>query len=151
MKILSQTLSVFLMALFLQGCQLGQDDDEEDVIDTVTITSEYYEDDVTRDNSYELILQATANYADFTAQDNITEIKIYSDESYILIDSDESIDEIKIFGDGNTIVVNSGVDLTVTQVTITGDNNGITVFGVTACSDTGVDNTVLANSVAVCI
>jgi len=150
MKLTAQVLSVVLLALFLQACQLGEDDDGEEEIDTITISSEYYEDDVTNENAYELILQATANYADFVAKDNLTEIKIYSDESYIEIDSDEEIGEIKIFGDGNTIVVKNGVNLTVTKVTITGDNNGITVFGVTDCSDTGVDNDVYANSVAVC-
>jgi hypothetical protein len=151
MKLLNQTLSVLLVALLLQGCQLGTDDEDEEEIDTITISTEYYDDAIDNDNTYELILSAAADYADFTAEDDITEIKIYSDSSYILIDSDETIEEIKIFGDGNAIAVTDGVDLTVSQLTITGDNNSVTVFGVTVCSDSGDGNDVYDDTGQICL
>jgi len=145
MKLFNQVLLIALMGIILQGCQLGTDDeDDDDEIYSFTINTEYYDtdddDDVTSEYTYKLILQATANYADILAEDDIIEIKIYGNSNEIEIDSDTSIDEIAIFGDGNIITVNANVDLTVSQLTISGDNNSVTVFDVTTYTDSGLSN-----------
>ena len=130
MKLLSQTLSVLLMLLFLQGCQLGQDDEEDD--GTVEIeyltTNDTFGSIVSNSNEYKLILQADNNIA--TLEDNISEINIKGDENTITIDSDTLINSISINGDENTIEVTDGVELTVTDLTIIGNANEIRVFDI---------------------
>lgn len=147
MKLLSQTLSVLLMALFLQGCQLGEDDEE----DEGTVDIEYLTTDktigvtVSNSNLYKLILQADDNIA--TLEDDLSEISIKGNGNTITIDSDTAIDSISITGDANTIEVTSGIDLTVTDIKILGDSNVIEVFDfvnapVIEGSDGGVANNV---------
>ena len=130
MKLLSQTLSVLLMLLFLQGCQLGQDDEEDD--GTVEIeyltTNDTFGSIVSNSNEYKLILQADNNIA--TLEDNISEINIKGDENTITIDSDTLINSISINGDENTIEVTDGAELTVTDLTIIGNANEIRVFDI---------------------
>jgi len=130
MKLLSQTLSVLLMVLFLQGCQLGQDDEEDD--GTVEIeyltTNDTFGSIVSNSNEYKLILQADNNIA--TLEDNISEINIKGDENTITIDSDTLINSISINGDENTIEVTDGAELTVTDLTIIGNANEIRVFDI---------------------
>ena len=135
------------MALFIQGCQLGQDDEEEDVeADIFTVAVDYYDDTITNDSLYEVKVQS--NFTDIILKDDISEITIYGSDNQIEIDSDTAIDKISITGSRNIFTVKIDVDLTVTQLTIVGDNNSVTLFDVTSpVTDSGTDNLVCENNI----
>jgi len=153
MKLLSQTLSVLLMALFIQGCQLGQDDEVSTEADEITIDTLSYEDNVGDGVFYKLVLTENAKYADFTAKGDISEIKIYGDQNEINIESDISIEKISIFGDGNVLTVTSGVELVVDQVTVTGNSNSVVVYDIVSPNIAGESNSIceLNTSAIVCL
>ena len=148
---------MLLTALFLQACQLGEEEDTDaDEIEIQYLT----EDDVVGktltgdDGPYELVLQADGNRV--TLEDDVTKITVKGDTNTITIDSDTVIDSISITGDENTIEVKAGVNLTITDLKVLGNANDITVFDIvntpTLSSDAdGVDNIICEANGATCI
>ncbi|WP_299879035.1 hypothetical protein [uncultured Cocleimonas sp.] len=134
--LISRTLTIAFLALFLQGCELDDgtdstDDDEQTVVystDGGTATLD-------NDDKYELILRADSTY--LILEDNLTEISIQGDDNYLVIDSDTSIDSISINGDDNIITVDDDVNLTVDQLTIQGNGNSVTVYDIGTYTQTG--------------
>jgi hypothetical protein len=131
MKLFNQTILVFLTALFLQACQLGDEEDTD--ADEVEIQYLIVDDVVGKtltgdDGPYELVLQANGNLV--TLEDDVTKITVKGDTNTITIDSDTAIDSISITGDENTIEVKSGIDLTITDLKVLGNANDITVFDI---------------------
>ena len=156
MQLLNKIVLVGLLAASLQGCQLGEDDELDDEIEVVYLTTdETY--GTTLSNSvsaYKLSLQANKNTV--TLKDDIAEISIKGNLSTITIDSDTDIDSITITGDGNTIEVKDLVNLTVTNLKILGDGNDISVYEIVntptiSSSDGGVDNVVCEANGAICL
>jgi hypothetical protein len=160
MKLLSQTLSVLLMALFLQGCQLGQDDEEDDgtiVTEFITTdgTDETIGGSISNSETYELVVIAGKNY--LTLEGDLSSISIQGHNNTFIIDSDTAIGSISITGDGNTISVKEGVNLTLTNLTVKGNSNDVLVFDVVNTptilpAEGEPDNLICENntSVAVC-
>jgi len=151
MKLLSQTLSVLLMALFLQGCQLGQDDDETVETASEVLTADEYDGDISNDNPYDLLLKASDTLV--TIKGDVTEMTVQGNDNYITIDSDVAIDEVIIVGNGNILLVEDGIELTITLLSVTGNGNRVTVFDVTTYTespkDGEADNTLCENSICV--
>ncbi|MFT6153408.1 MAG: hypothetical protein ACJA0E_000218 [Bermanella sp.] len=145
MKLFNQAILVALMALFLQGCQLGDDEDGTDEIDIVYLT----EDSVVgttlsnSNSSYELVLQADSNIV--ILENDIVKISIKGDGNTVTIDSDTLIDNISVTGDGNTIKAKSGIDLTVTDLTILGNSNDIIIFDIVNPPTISIDSDGVAN------
>ena len=157
MKLLMQSLSVLLMAVFLQACQLGEDDEDDGTVEIKYLTTnDVYGTTVSNSRQYELILQADNNIA--TLKDDIAEISIKGELNTLTIYSDTLIESITITGNDNTIEVESGVNLTVTDLTILGNGNNVVVHEFTntptiSAASEGVANIVCETntSVSVCL
>lgn len=150
MKLTAQALSIVLMALFLQACQLGEDDEDDGTVETIIYSTDEGTPTITSNDLYELILKADDTIS--TLEDDIFEITVQGDENYVIIDSDTSIDSISITGNNNIFVVEDGVELTVTDLSIVGNGNSVTVFSVTntpviSSDQEGTANLVCQNSV----
>lgn len=128
MKLTAQVLSVVLLALFLQACQLGEDDADDGEITSVVYTTDDGEATIDSTDTYEMLIKA--NDTLITLKDDISKITVQGSLNYITVDSDTAIDSINITGDDNIIEVKSGVELTVTDVTIQGNGNTLTVYDV---------------------
>jgi len=142
MTIISRTLTITFMALFLQACELDDGTDSNDDEQTVVYSTDDGTATLTNDDLYELILRADDTF--LTLEDNISEITIQGDGNFLIIDSDTSIDEITINGDGNIIKVEDDVNLTVSQLDIIGNGNEVTVYNIITYNETsdvdGADN-----------
>ena len=132
--LISRTLAITFLALFLQACELDDGTDSYD--DDVTIV--YSTDDGTEtldnDDVYELLLRADGAY--LILEDNLSTITIQGDGNYLVIDSDTSIDEISITGDDNIITTEDDVDLTIDLLNIIGNGNSVTAFEITTYNQT---------------
>ena len=128
MKLVIQSLSVLLMAFLLQACQLGEDDADDGVVTSVVYTTDDGEATIDSQDIYEMLIKA--NDTLITLKDDISKITIQGNLNYVTIDSDTAIDSISITGDDNIIEVKDGIELTVTDVTIQGNGNKLTVYDV---------------------
>jgi hypothetical protein len=153
MKLLNQTLSVLLVALLLQGCQLGTDDEDDEEIETTALTTDDFDGTVSaNDDGDEYKVRISANGNIVTLEDDVSEISITGDSNEVTIDSDTLIDKIYINGDSNSILVEGDVDLTVTDLTVIGNANYIYVYDITntpviSANDTDADNLVCEDGV----
>ncbi len=153
MQLLNKIVLVGLLAVSLQGCQLGEDDEVSTEADMIIIDLEGYEKDITNDGFYELVLTEKSKYADFIAKGDISKIKIYGNQNAIRIDTDTNIEKLSIFGDGNVLTVNVGVELTIDELTVTGNSNSVDVFRIITPSIAGELNRVCESntSAIVCL
>jgi len=133
--LISRTLTIAFLALFLQGCELDDGTDSTDDEQTVVYSTDGGTATLDNDDKYELILRADSTY--LILEDNLTEISIQGDDNYLVIDSDTSIDSISINGDDNIITVDDDVNLTVDQLTIQGNGNSVTVYDIGTYTQTG--------------
>lgn len=142
MKIISRSLAITFLALFLQGCELDDGTDSDDDEQTVVYSTDGGTSTLTNDSKYELILRADSSF--LTLEDNITEITIQGDDNYLIVDEDTSIDSISINGDENIIVVDDDLRLTVDHLSIQGNGNSVTVYDIGTYTETsdvdGADN-----------
>lgn len=118
-----------LASLILQGCQLGEDDGLTDEVETVIYSTDEGEPVITSSGTYKMVLKADDTYT--TLKDDISEITVQGNINTIVISEDTSIETITIVGDDNIIEVEAGVELTVTDLTIIGNGNYVTVFDIT--------------------
>ncbi|MEB8431073.1 hypothetical protein OO007_02460 [Cocleimonas sp. KMM 6892] len=132
--LISRTLTIAFLAVFLQGCELDDGTDSDDDEQTVVYSTDGGTDTLDNDDKYELILRADSTY--LILEDNLTEISIQGDDNYLVIDSDTSIASISINGDDNIITVEDDVNLTVDQLTIQGNGNSVTVYDIGTYTET---------------
>ncbi len=133
--LIGRTLTIALMALFLQACELDDGTDSTDSGEkTVVYSTDDGTDTLTNDDLYELILRADSAY--LILEDNLSEITIQGNDNFLVIDSDTSIDKISITGDDNIIQVEDNVNLTVTQLNIVGNGNSVTVYDIGTYTET---------------
>ena len=137
LTLISRTLTIAFLALFLQACELddGLDSSSDDDEQTVVYSTDSGTDTLDNDDLYELILRADSTY--LILEDDISEITIQGDDNYLVIDSDTSIDSISIVGDDNIITVEDDVNLTVDELTIQGNGNSVTVYEIGTYTQTG--------------
>ena len=143
LTLISRTLTIVFMALFLQACELDNGTDStDDGEETVVYSTDDGTDTLTNNDLYELILRADSAY--LILEDNISDITIQGDDNFLVIDSDTSIDSISITGDDNIITVEDDVNLTVTLLNIVGNGNSVTVYDIGTYNETsnvdGTDN-----------
>ena len=143
LTLISRTLTIAFLALFLQACELDDGtDSNNDGEDTIVLSTDDDTRTITNDDLYELILRADGTF--IILEDNISEITIQGDDNFLTIDSDTSIDEISITGDNNIIQVEDDVNLTVSQLNISGNGNSVTVYDIGGYNETsdvdGTDN-----------
>ena len=140
--------------MLLQACQLGEDDEDDTVLTEYLTSDDNVGATISSNKTYELVVLADGNYV--TLEDDIAKITITGASNTFIIDSDTAIDSISITGDSNRIEVESGVDLTITDLTILGNSNNVILFDITntptiSADADGVDNIVCEANGATCI
>jgi hypothetical protein len=136
MKLFKQALLVGLMVLFLQGCQLGDDDDgtvEEasDIIRAVSDTSE----SISRSDLYSFILTGDSNQ--FTLEDDLESINISGSDNIITIVEDTQLQSLTITGERNLVKQKSGVLIRIEDIIILGDGHSIIINEYVTVNDNG--------------
>ncbi|MEB8431080.1 hypothetical protein OO007_02495 [Cocleimonas sp. KMM 6892] len=132
--LISRTLAITFLALFLQACELDDGTDSYDDDVTIVYSTDDGTDTLDNDDVYELLLRADGAY--LILEDNLSTITIQGDGNYLVIDSDTSIDEISITGDDNIITTEDDVDLTIDLLNIIGNGNSVTAFEITTYNQT---------------
>lgn len=142
MKLTAQVLSVVLMALFLQACQLGSDDANAEVeaTDIIRSVSQAVE-PINRADLYRFIVTGDSNK--FELFDDLSAISISGDNNQITIMEDTALEELTITGNGNLLMLNTGLSTRIDNITILGDGHNVLITEyVTLNDDTATNSSV---------
>ena len=146
MKLLSQTLSVLLMLLFLQGCQLGQDDEEtvEEATD-ITRAVDGTVETINRTNLYSFIVTGDSNV--FELEDDLESITVTGSDNIITIIEDTALLDLTVTGSNNTVKLAADLSTRIDDLIISNEGNTVIITEYVNLSDSGTNTTVTATEV----
>lgn len=146
MKLTAQVLSIVLMALFLQACQLGQDD-ADTVVEATDITRAVDEtvETINRSSLYTFIVTGDSNV--FELEDDIEDITVTGSDNIITIIEDTQLSTLTVTGANNTLKLESGISTRIDELLISNEGNTIIITEYVTLTDSGTNTTVTATQV----
>lgn len=138
------------VALVLQGCKLGIDEEESTDIDEITVGSGEVR-TISSSDVYNLSITGSNNI--LTLEDDISEINIVGGDNQITIVNDYSLVSISVSSDNNLVQWDSDLDTSVTstlieRIKLLGEGHSIFVDTYYELEDNGTGNQVSGQQIA---
>jgi len=146
MQLLNKIVLVGLLAVSLQGCQLGSDD-EETVIEATDITRSVSDtvETINRTDLYRFIVTGDSNF--FELEDDIDEIVVTGDNNVITIIEDSALAALTISGSDNTIKLETGLSTRIDNILIGGEGNTVIITEYLTALDNGTGTSLTGTKV----
>lgn len=127
---MNKWILVVLAAIPLLGCQLGVDQEDDGEIDTVTVSST---DDnsviIDEEETYHLSVTGSGN--SITLRGDVSQITVKADKTTLIIEDDVLIDKMTLSSDNNDVSIPAGLQTVISNLSIAGEDNLVTVYDVT--------------------